>query len=251
MKSDIVRPVTLLVLPYREQISFIHEFLFPALRNARSFADYGKDEPALELYINDEYYGTLYKDENGSYPDLLLSVSDRPTTFRMKAVRSGTHYRPITIPYGTEECAVIFCEKYPDNPAAGYYRPQVDSIDLTAYDTTALLIGAIADILQPKGEAYTALAKGEAHHIRIEFRDAEVYFHFITDPRNPEGFPSAKFHVISYLAVSENAEQAFGLLNAGDCQRLQRIMEEYLPRREDLQHLQFFTEDGHLCVMSK
>lgn len=249
MQTDVVRHVTLIIVPREIQIPDYFYAYFPALRKTQYASVSHCEERAMEIYINDAYYGSVSKNELGFYPELYIPLNDQATSFYIKGASSNTCYSSITVPQGTEEYHVVFCEKYPNLPAVGRNYPRREDIELTEYDTTDLLIDVIVSGLQPDGAIYHAMTEPQVLHTRMAFVDGGVEFHHITDPHTPAYIPAANIQFISFDALRSQAERSYIALNDQDCLRLQRLLETVLPPREDLQHLHFFTEDDCLCVM--
>lgn len=254
MYTDIVRHVTVIIVPEQIPVPDYFSAFFPALRDCEHYSPCMLNEVALELTINGEFYGTLYKTEEGYYPELYIPLNVRPATFSVKGVRSGKHFRSVTVPQGTEEYEVVFCEGYPSISDKGRQRPQRNSLALMEYDTTRLLFESMTDELQPDGEIYAYMTRPEVLLTRLTFIDGGAMFHHITDTRNPVYFPTPESHYISFHKLNHrnpDCTRTYIGLNDEDCCRLQHLAERLLPVREDLQHLEFFTEDGCLCMRPK
>ena len=251
MESNIVRHISLLIIPQQVEIPDYFFAFFPALRNYVHSRKQKADEIAMEVYINDTLYGTLYKNEEGYYPSLYIPYSSQPVTFRMRGVHSGVHYLPITVPQGTEECEVVFCEKYPECSAIGRRYPRRESIDLHSCDTVTRLMDTVILELQQGGEIYKMMTHPDVRYTRLAVVDSGMEFHHITDTQNPVYFPGKWVQEFTFHAFNEQAGGEVIALNDNDCILLQKYAEDTLTQRDDMKHLRFFTEDGCLCLMVK
>ena len=249
MESPIVRHISLLIIPQQIEIPDYFFAFYPALKHYMHSREQTADEIAMEIYLDDTLYGTLYKNEEGYYPSLYIPYGDRPATFRMRGVQSGTHYRPVTVPQGTEACEVVFCEKYPDCPAIGRRYPQQEPVDLHRSETTVRLMDTIIRGLQPDGEIYEMMLRPEVRYTRPAVFDGGVQFHHITDTQAPVYFPGRWVQEFTFHSFSQQSENGYIALNDSDCIILLKHLEHTLTHCQALQHLQFFTEDGCLCLM--
>lgn len=253
MQTDLVRHVNVIIVPDHIPVPDYFKAFYPALKDCDCYRlPDPLNEIALELTVNDTFYGTLYKHESGYYPELYIPLDDRPATFSVKGVRSGRHFRSVTVPQGTDSYDVVFCEGYPHVSDKGRKTPAQDSLELTEYDTTRLLLEALISDLQPDGETCRHMARPEVLFTRLECMDSGVYFHFITEAQNPAYIPNAMSRFVGFHTLNTANPQCtrtYIALNDKDCARLQQLAEPLLT--ESLQHLEFFTEDGCLCMRLK
>lgn len=251
MEPQIVRHISLLIICQEVEIPDYFFAFFPTLKNYVHSRKQHEKEIAMEIYINDTLYGTLYKNEYGFYPSLYIPYGSQPATIRMRGVRSGTHYLPTTVPQGTEKCEVVFCEKYPECSGIGRRNAHRKSIDLSSSAVIARVMDAVILELQPGGEVYEMMTHPDVKYTRLAVVDSGVEFHHITDTQNPVYFPGEWVQEFHFDAFNLQDEPKLIALNDSDCVLLQKIAEDTLPQRNDMAHLQFFTEDHCLCLMLK